>query len=71
MPQGIENSLQRKLNGALRILKEANQQNDTAAYGKLGAFVNEAKAQRSKKIDETDADALISEAQQIMAEMCG
>ncbi len=63
---GISNSLDAKLNAALKKLTDVNQNNDAAAIGALGAFVNAVDAQRGKKITEEDADDLIAQAQHII-----
>ncbi len=66
LQKGIENSLLAKLDTALEKLEDDNENNDTAAIKSLEAFINAAGAQRGKKIPETDADALIAAAQQII-----
>ncbi|MHC4906535.1 MAG: GLUG motif-containing protein [Planctomycetota bacterium] len=63
---GIANSLLAKLDAALKILEDSNENNDGAAVGSLGAFINAVNAQRGKKISEADADSLIAAAQQII-----
>ena len=57
--QGIENSLDEKLNNALMALDDVNEQNDVAAVNSLYALINSVNAQRGNKISEADADALI------------
>ena len=61
---GIENALLAKLKAAQRNLTAG----DTAeACGALGAFISQVRAQRGKKIRTADADALIAEAQALLA----
>lgn len=69
--QGIENSLDAKLDAAVQALDDINQNNDVAAINTLGAFINAVEAQRGKKITEADADALIAAAQEIIAALSG
>jgi len=66
LPSGIENSLMAKLNAALRVLEDENENNDAAAVNTLEAFINAVEAQRGKKIPEAEADALIAAAQEII-----
>ncbi len=63
---GISNSLDAKLDAALKILTDVNQNNDAAAINVLEAFVNAVDARRGKKITEEDADDLIAQAQRII-----
>ena len=64
--EGITNSLEAKLNAALRALEDENENNDAAAVNTLEAFINAVEAQRGKKIPEAEADALIAAAQEII-----
>jgi hypothetical protein len=64
--QGIQNSFDAKLNAALGALDDVNENNDVAAINTLEAFINAVEAQRGDKISQTDADALIAAAQQII-----
>jgi hypothetical protein len=66
LQQGITNSLDSKLDAVLKALEDVNENNDGAAIGALGAFINAVNAQRGGKITEEDADALIEMAQQII-----
>ena len=66
LPRGIANSLLAKLDTALQKLEDANENNDVAAINLLQAFINAIEAQRGKKIPETDADALIADAMEII-----
>jgi len=63
---GVANSLTTKLDAALKILEDGNENNDGAAVGSLGAFIHAVNAQRGKKISEDDADSLIAVAEQII-----
>ena len=67
LPQGIENSLDAKLDAAMKLLDDINANNDVAAINTLEAFINAVEAQRGKSISEADADALIAAAQEIIA----
>jgi hypothetical protein len=66
LQQGIENSLDSKLDAALHALDDINENNDVAAINTLEAFINAVEAQRGIKIPEADADALIADALQII-----
>jgi hypothetical protein len=66
LQKGIENSLVVKLEAALQVLGDENENNDVAAINSLEAFINLVEAQRDKKISDTDADTLIANAQQII-----
>jgi parallel beta-helix repeat protein len=69
--QGIENSLDAKLNAALNALDDANQNNDVAAINSLYAFINAVEAQRGKKLTDAQADTLVTEASNIIAMLSG
>jgi len=64
LPNGLENSLNSSLNNAMSSLQNGN---TGAAINKLEAFINKVQAQSGKKIDETDADELIADAEAIIA----
>ncbi|MCI0499580.1 MAG: hypothetical protein L0Y36_07865 [Planctomycetales bacterium] len=64
--KGTTNSLNAKLNSAMKALTDTNEHNDAAASHILEAFINEVEAQKGKKIPEQDADDLIDAAQQII-----
>jgi len=64
--QGIENSLDAKLSGALAALDDMNDQNDIAAINSLQAALNAIEAQRDKKIPSDDADALIAAIREVI-----
>lgn len=65
--QGIENSLDAKLQNVLAALNAAQGGNATGACGMLGAFINETSAQSGKKLTVAQANQLIAAAQQIRA----
>jgi hypothetical protein len=64
--KGIVGSLQSKLEAALQLLEDDNENNDGAAINLLEAFINTVQAQYDKKIPAADADALIAAAQEII-----
>jgi predicted outer membrane repeat protein len=64
--KGTVKSLQAKLDTAMRLLEDDNENNDIAAINSLQAFINAVEAQRGKKISETDDDALIIAVQEII-----
>ena len=66
LQQGIENGLVAKLEAALRVLDDVNENNDVAAIKSLEAFINLVEAQRGKQISDTDADALIADVLEIV-----
>jgi parallel beta-helix repeat protein len=68
LQQGIDNSLDAKLDAALGALDDINNNNDVAAINTLEAFINAVEAQSGDKIpDEANAAALIAAAQEIIA----
>jgi hypothetical protein len=67
LPQGIKSGLVAKLNAALLVLVDTNQNNDVAAINILQGFINAVEAQRSNQILEDDADELIAAALEIIA----
>jgi len=71
LPAGLENSLISKLDTALKGLEDVNENNDVAAINALQAFINSVAAQQGEKISEALADALIGEANQIIALLNG
>ncbi|MCK4752481.1 MAG: hypothetical protein KAS75_03470 [Planctomycetes bacterium] len=66
LPKGLSNSLLAKLDNAIKLLEDDNDNNDAAAVNLIQAFINAVNAQSGKKISETDADNLIAAAQQII-----
>lgn len=71
LQQGISNSLDAKLDGALQAIDDVNENNDIAAINKLQAFINAVEAQRGNKITTEQADTLIAAAQAIIASLGG
>ncbi len=71
LSQGVENSLDAKLEAVARALDDLNAHNDAAAIGSLQAFIGQVEAQRGKTIPEEDADALIAAAQVIIDLLAG
>ncbi len=61
---GLENSLVKKLENALKSLENGN---DGAAINQLNAFINEVEAQRGNKLTNEQADELIAAAEAIIA----
>jgi len=66
LQSGISNSLDAKLNAALKAIDHLNDNNDVAAINTLQAFIRAVEAQRGNKIPVDDADDLIAAAQQII-----
>ena len=60
------NSLKAKLNTAIKLFEDSNENNDEAAVNVLQAFISSVEAQRGKKIPEPYADELIISAQEII-----
>ena len=71
LQQGIANALDAKLDAVSKVLDDVNENNDVAAVNALGAFINAVEAQRGGKITDADADALIAQAQAIIALLSG
>lgn len=71
LQQGIDNSLDAKLDSALNALDDINENNNAGAVGSLQALINAVAAQRGHKIPEADADALIAHAQAIIDALSG
>ena len=69
--KGIANSLDSKLESALRALDDLNENNDVAAVNSLQAFINFVEAQRGDKISEEDADTLVAAALVIIDSLMG
>ena len=70
LQQGINNSLDSKLDNAFNALDDANANNDQSACNVLGSFVNAVEAQRGKKITDDQADALVERANAITNIIC-
>ena len=64
--QGIDNSLDAKLDAAINALMDQMIQNDVAAIGALEAFISATQAQSGHLIPTLDADNLIEQAEQII-----
>lgn len=62
LANGIDNSLDAKLDSALNAWDDANENNDVAACNSLWAFINAVEAQAGNKIAEDDALYLIDQA---------
>jgi len=69
LQQGIDNSLDAKLNSALQALNDINENNDGAAINSLQAFINAVEAQRGNTITDEQANELVSLAQNIIASL--
>jgi len=67
LAQGIENSLDTKLQNVVTALNAAKDGNASGVCGQMGAFINETTAQSGKKLSVAQADQLIAAAQQIKA----
>ena len=67
--EGIQNSLDAKLDTALQALDDMNQNNDVAAFNALQAFINAVNAQRGNSISVEDADVLVAGAQAIIDQL--
>lgn len=66
LQQGIENSLDAKLDAASQALEDINENNDVAAVNALQAFINAVEAQSGNHIPVADADTIIADAQEII-----
>jgi len=64
--QGIDNSLDAKLDAAFNALDDVNENNDVAAINSLNAFINAVEAQRDNKLTNEQADTLIADANYII-----
>ena len=62
---GIENSLDKKLQNALKAYQAALAKDRAAACNQMGAFISEAQAQTGKALTEVQANQLIAAARQI------
>jgi len=69
LQSGISNSLNAKLQNAIKALDDANEHNNIAAINSLNAFINAVEAQRGKKITEEDANVLINEVNAIIVQL--
>jgi len=66
LQQGIDNSLDAKLEATLGALEALNAEQRSDAVNKLNAFINEVEAQRGKKLTDEQADYLAVDAQKIV-----
>jgi len=66
LQQGIDNSLDAKLEATLGALDALNADQRNDAVSKLHAFIQEVEAQRNKKLTHEQADYLAAEAQRII-----
>ncbi|MFQ5713209.1 MAG: SBBP repeat-containing protein [Candidatus Scalinduaceae bacterium] len=66
LQKGTSNSLEAKLNTALKSLEDENPNNDVVATNALNAFIYEVEAQRYNHIDNEDAGTLIDAAKPII-----
>lgn len=72
LQNGIENSLDSKLDAALSALDDVNANNDKAACNTLQSFINAVEAQRGSMLMDAQADQLIAAAQEIQGLLnCG
>jgi len=71
LQQGIDNSLDAKLDAAANALDDVNQNNDEAAINSLNAFINAVEAQRGSKLTNEQADTLIGAATDIITMLGG
>jgi hypothetical protein len=71
LQQGIDNSLDAKLEAALQALEDVNANNDASAVNRLEAFISEVNAQRGNKLTIEQADALVADAQAIILVLVG
>lgn len=70
LKKGISNALDSKLQAATDALIDAKTQNDIAAINMLSAFVNHVEAQRDGALTTSEADDLISSAEDIIEALC-
>jgi parallel beta-helix repeat protein len=71
LQQGIDNSLDAKLDAAFNALDDVNENNNVAAINSLNAFKNAVEAQRDGKLTGAQADELIAQADSIIAMLGG
>lgn len=65
LQNGIENSMDTKLDAALRALEDVTVNNNGAACNSLDAFINEVEAQRGNELTSGQADELVAAGHQI------
>ncbi len=66
LQQGINNSLDAKLDAVIQALQDVNENNDVAAINALQAFINAVQAQSGVHLPVADADDLIAKAQEVI-----
>jgi len=71
LQQGIENSLDAKLDAVSNVLDDINENNDIAGVNALYAFISAVEAQRGNKITDEQADQLIGAAEAIILQLSG
>ncbi len=71
LQQGIDNSLDAKLDAAFNALDDVNQNNDVAAINSLNAFINAVEAQRDNKLTDEQANILVVDANYIITLLGG
>lgn len=71
LQEGIQNSLDVKLDNALAALEDINDNNDVSAINRLEAFINEVQAQSGQMIPAEAAADLIARAQTVIALLGG
>jgi hypothetical protein len=69
--KGISNSLDVKLNAVMAALDDVQAGNDAAAINAMYAFINFVEAQRGKGLTTSQADSLVSAAQEIISALGG
>jgi hypothetical protein len=71
LQSGVSNAFDAKLDAVLAALEDSRQNNDVAAIGAIGAFIQSVEAQRGRQLTDTEADELIALAEQIIAALSG
>jgi hypothetical protein len=66
LQKGVANSLDSKISAALSALDDVSQQNNVAAIGSLGAFINTVEAHRGNQLTAEEANMLIAVARLII-----
>ena len=66
LSNGLETSLDAKLQAAFRALADINENNNVAAINSLQAFINVVEAQRGQELSDADANTVIAAAQAII-----
>lgn len=64
---GISNSLDQRLEAAVRLLNDENPRNDVAAIRSLESLIHTLEAQRDRRLTDAQADALIAAAESTIA----